>query len=287
MDLPEPVGPTSATVRPAGTVKATTSSTCDRAGAPRRSYAKRTPSKRRAAGRRRRVERRRRRRASRRSASSTRLHPVPAGDAARQLGQHPADRPHREGQHGEEERDADQLGDGDRALPQPDRADHQHGQGAEAGQRLQQRVEDAAQPADRRSARRAARRPGRRTGRSPAASRPMVLTTSAPSKLSWAMRADLGPQPLGPGLPGRHPAGVDDVEREQRREDGQPDQGERPVGDEERRRPRRPASPACRPRTAAARSDTRPPRRRSWRWTAACRWRCGGARTAAAPGSGG
>ena len=87
--------------------------------------------------------------ASRRSASSTRLHPVPAGDAARQLGQHPADRADREGQHGEQERDADQLGDADRALAQPDRADQQHGERAEAGQRLQHRVEEAAQPADR------------------------------------------------------------------------------------------------------------------------------------------
>ena len=119
------------------------------------------------------------------------------------------------------------------------------------------------------------------------ASRPIVLTTRAPSKLSWAIAADLGAQPLRAGLPGRHPAGVDDVEREQRGEDRQPDQGEHPVGDEERARSRRPASPACPRRTAAARSGTRPPRRRSWRWTAGCRWSCGGARTAAAPGTGG
>ena len=120
--------------------------------------------------------------------------------------------------------------DADRALPQPERADHQHGEGAEAGQRLQQRVEDAAQPADRDQ--RVAQLAG-------PAGEPGGLLGLPAHRLDHQRAvealvgdaADLGAQPLRPGLPGGHPAGVDDVEREQRGEDREPDQGERPVGE--------------------------------------------------------
>ncbi len=159
--------------------------------------------------------------------------PVPAGDAARQLGQHPADRPYREGQHGEQEGDADQFGHVDRALPQAVRADHQHREGAEAGQGLQHRVEDAAQSAD------GDQRVPQLAG---AVGEPAGLL-SLPAHCLDHQRAvealvgdaaDLGPEPLGASLTGRHPAGVGHVEREQRREHRQADQGERPVGDEQR-----------------------------------------------------
>ena len=77
--------------------------------------------------------------------------------------------------------------DVDRALPQPERADHEHGERAEARQRLQQRVEQAPHPADpdQRVAQLDAPGPANRSVS--AASRPIVLTTSAPSKLSWAI----------------------------------------------------------------------------------------------------
>ena len=64
-------------------------------------------------------------------------------------------------------------------------------------------------------------------------SRPIVLTTSAPSKLSCAIALVSARRRLGPRDPRRHPARVDDVEGEQRREDGQPDQRERPVDREQ------------------------------------------------------
>ena len=151
MDLPEPVGPTRATVRPAGTVEG---DVVQDAGGPADSS----------------PERDRRSEADAAQASAAGpvapagpravghvagggehlLDPLPADDAARQLGEHPADRPDREGEHGEQERDADHLGDG-RSRPGAagPRPTHQHGERAEAGQRLQQRVEQAAQPADR------------------------------------------------------------------------------------------------------------------------------------------
>ncbi len=161
------------------------------------------------------------------------LEPVPAGHAARQLGQHPADRAHREGQHGEQERDADQVGHGDVAGPQPERADDQHGERAEAGQRLHQRVEQAAQPADRDQ--RVAQLAG-------AGGEPVGLLTLAAHRLDHQRavealvrdRADLAAHELRAGLPRRHPARVEDVDQEQAGEGGHADQGQHPVGEEER-----------------------------------------------------
>ena len=121
--------------------------------------------------------------------------------------------------------------DADRARPQPQRADQQHGERAEAGQRLQHRVEQAAQPADPDQRVAQLARPAPRTGAVSSASRPIVLTTSAPSKLSCAIALTSARSCWARVMPRRHPARVDDVDAEQRREDGDADQREHPVGE--------------------------------------------------------
>ena len=65
------------------------------------------------------------------------------------------------------------------------------------------------------------------------ASRPSVLTTSAPSKLSWATPRHLAAQLLRAGHERRHPAAVDDGERRDGREDDGADEREHRVGDEQ------------------------------------------------------
>ena len=77
------------------------------------------------------------------------LHPVEADDAARELAEHPADRADRERQQREQVGDRDQVAGVGRAALDPGGADEQHGEHAEAGQRLHQRVEQPADPADR------------------------------------------------------------------------------------------------------------------------------------------
>ncbi len=79
-------------------------------------------------------------------ASQHALHPRPADDGARQLAEHPPERPHGEGQQREQIGDLDQLTGGDVAGGEAVGADQQHREHAEGGQRLQHRVEQAAHP---------------------------------------------------------------------------------------------------------------------------------------------
>ena len=76
------------------------------------------------------------------------LHPLPADHAARQLG---STQPiARTGNASTVNRNATLTTSSmsDRALTQPEHADHEHGERAEAGQGVEHRVEHAAQPAD-------------------------------------------------------------------------------------------------------------------------------------------
>ena len=76
------------------------------------------------------------------------LHALVADDAARQLVEHPADGPDREGQQREQVGDADQRAAVEVAAADPRRADDQHEQHPDDRQRLHDRVEQAAHPAD-------------------------------------------------------------------------------------------------------------------------------------------
>ena len=129
------------------------------------------------------------------------LDPVPADDAAGQLGEHPADRPDREGKHGEQERNGDDGSWVESPGGDPNGPDHQHGEGAEAGQRLQQRVEGTAQPADRDH--RVAQVLGH--GREPGGLVGLAAHRLDHQRAVEALvrdRADLGPQLLGAGRRG-------------------------------------------------------------------------------------
>ena len=181
VDLPEPVGPTSATVRPGGTVN-------DDVTQHRLPVLVGEVD----------VARIQRGRPAGRASVALAVRHVarrPSGPAAPgpspttlrgSSAEHPADRPHRERQHREQERHADHLGDVDRTVAQP-----QAPTSSTAACRCW-----AVRPAAGRTAR-ATGRPGssRRAARAAlaanrsvsAASRPMVLTTSAPSKLSCAI----------------------------------------------------------------------------------------------------
>ena len=161
------------------------------------------------------------------------LHALPADDTARQFGEHPADRPHRERQHGEEEGDADHVVHADRALAQPKHADNQHGESAEARQYVQERIEEAAQPAN------TDHRVAQFAGFGAEALRLLLLASHGldderPVEALMRDGAGLGPQGLRPSHPGRHKPRVDHVDAEQCREDGQADQREGPVDHEQR-----------------------------------------------------
>ena len=159
VDLPEPVGPTSATVRPAGTVEGDVvqhrpgrrrSANVDpveaQRGRPAVGVGQVGVAVRHLAGR-------------RSSTCCTRSQPTTL------RGSSASTQPiARTGKASTVNRNATLTSSVDarsRPAAAAQRADHQHGERAEAGQRVHQRVEQAAQPADRGSARRAARRPAR------------------------------------------------------------------------------------------------------------------------------
>ena len=159
--------------------------------------------------------------------------PVPADHAARQFGQYPADGPDRERQHGEQERHTHDVGDAHRALAHPPGAHHEHGQRAEARQRLQERVEQPADPTD----------PDLRVAQFARLSgEPRGLVGLPAHGLDHERavealvrdRADLRAQLLRRGHPGRDAPGVQHVDAQQRGEQRDADQREYPVGQEQR-----------------------------------------------------
>ena len=160
---------------------------------------------------------------------------VPADDAARHLAEHPAERPDREREQREQVGDLDEVGRAGRAGLDPEAADQEHGEHAEDGQRLHRRVEQAADAADlhHRVAQLA------RLG-----AEPLGLAGLAAERLDDepAVEAlvrdlgDLGAQLLRDGHQRREVALVEQVQHDDRREHDEADERQHEVGEHERDR---------------------------------------------------
>ena len=140
MDFPEPVGPTTATVRPGGMSSSTPASTVvpGGVGEPHARAVYRGPG---GAGARRQVpvhhevvHRQHRR------------HPPPPGQAVGQVPEHPAHEPHRDRQQGEQVGHGDQVAGGDRPAAQAHRPDHEEHHGPHRRERLDEGPVEGPEP---------------------------------------------------------------------------------------------------------------------------------------------
>ena len=155
----------------------------------------------------------------------------PAGDRARHLGQHPAEGPHREGEHGEQVSDLDDFCRRRCAGAHLGGADRQDRQRPDRRNRFDQRVEDAPDAADLDGGiAQALGLDGEPVGF-------LLLASHHLDKQGGLDRfvgnlADVRAHPLGAGHPRRHVALEDQVGGEQQREDDQTDEREPDVDPE-------------------------------------------------------
>ena len=150
-----------------------------------------------------------------------------------QLTEHEADRPDRDGEHAEQERDADHLGQAHGALAQPYATDDEDGECAEARQRVEDRIEEptnAAHVDHRRSQLVGLRREAVRFVRLPT----HRLDDQCAVEALVGGRGHLGPQLLGARDARGHAARVPEIRPEQPGEHRAAHQGQRPVDDEQR-----------------------------------------------------